>query len=360
MSKRTRLGRAGPPVSWSVRSRLSCTRNSVPSRKAPKPIASTTVAVWLAGRCRLASPWRQTYGQPRREPAAAARTSSHAAPQSSQQRDRDARRRRRRRAASSPACSAASATVLATSASTAARPRQRVEPAAARRARRRGARRPAAAPGEWRGAGSAAKMQRDPDAHRRAERDRRPARSRGWTFTGSSPRAGPGSSRWASTPTAAPMHAAGQPHRRGLERRRSRAPGSRSRRGSAAPRSVSQPLADEDHHGARHADATEKQRDQRHQPEIAGRAARALVEVVWSSDTVRTLTRSGMQRRAVAVGDGLRRDGPAGSRKNASYSAREPKPSSGVSGRSRGRRCRCAGRRRCGCRRCPARSRSSR
>ena len=55
MSNSTRLGRAGPPVTRSVRSRLYCTRNSVPSRKAPKPMASTTVAVWLAGRCRLAS-----------------------------------------------------------------------------------------------------------------------------------------------------------------------------------------------------------------------------------------------------------------------------------------------------------------
>ena len=50
MSKRAMLGRAGPASTRRSRSRLCWSSTSVPRRNAPKPRASTTVTVWLAGR----------------------------------------------------------------------------------------------------------------------------------------------------------------------------------------------------------------------------------------------------------------------------------------------------------------------
>jgi hypothetical protein len=82
MSKSTRFGRAGPPVSRSCSSKLSCTSTSVPRRNAPKPIASTTVTVWFDGRCRLERPCRQRYGQPEGSQRRAPRTSAQEAAQS--------------------------------------------------------------------------------------------------------------------------------------------------------------------------------------------------------------------------------------------------------------------------------------
>ena len=58
MSNRTRFGRAATSSSLMVRSRFCCAVNRVARMNAPKPRASTTVTVWLAGRCRLARPWR--------------------------------------------------------------------------------------------------------------------------------------------------------------------------------------------------------------------------------------------------------------------------------------------------------------
>ena len=63
MSMRTTFGRSAEVSTRSWPSRLSCTRYSVSSRNAPKPMARTTTTVWLAGRWRLASPCRHTYGQ---------------------------------------------------------------------------------------------------------------------------------------------------------------------------------------------------------------------------------------------------------------------------------------------------------
>ena len=81
MSNSTRLGRAGPPVMRSVRSRLCCTRKSVPRRKAPKPMASTTVGL-VRRPVQVGDPCRHTYGQPAGSQRSAARMSAHEAPQS--------------------------------------------------------------------------------------------------------------------------------------------------------------------------------------------------------------------------------------------------------------------------------------
>jgi hypothetical protein len=49
---------AGLGIDVSGRRMFVCVRSSVAIRKTPKPRASTTVAVWLPGRWRFASPWR--------------------------------------------------------------------------------------------------------------------------------------------------------------------------------------------------------------------------------------------------------------------------------------------------------------
>ena len=51
----------------------------VVTRNDPKPSAMTTDRVWLAGRCRLATPWRITYGHEGRTTRRAPSLSSHAA-----------------------------------------------------------------------------------------------------------------------------------------------------------------------------------------------------------------------------------------------------------------------------------------
>ena len=232
MSNSTRLGRAGPPVSRSVRSRLYCTRNSVPSRKAPKPMASTTVAVWFDGPVQVGEALPPHVGPARREASGARRGS---APTTRPRAPAGPRRRRRRR--SRPGASSPPGARPAPRCSPPAPPRPR---AATDRSggRRSGStsRRSAASGGTRRTAssGSSAKTSAtqspipSPSATAR-ERDRRPHVHR--------QQAGEERRAAAAAPApraAAPSDAAGQPHRRrlgGVDRehpRRALAPRQRS------------------------------------------------------------------------------------------------------------------------------------
>ena len=86
---------------------------------------------------------------------------------------------------------------------------------------------------------------------------------------------------------------------------------------------------------ARHADPAEQQRDEADQPEVAGEPAERVVQVRLVLGDRADPHPLGQEHGPVALGERLRRRRSAGSRTNASYSAREPKPSRRVAGRSR-------------------------